>query len=67
MSRCMNKSLILRIKERIFYPLLENNKTPELKDDSEDEKSEENKNDGKWIDGGKLPPKTIKELNKLNS
>lgn len=55
-----------RIIEKVFYPLLENNVTPEGANESDtDESSSEINYDpkkGKWVDGGKLHPKTQKEI-----
>ena len=42
-----------RIKEKVFWPLLENNITPVIEDEEE-----EGEEDSKQIDGGKLNPKT---------
>jgi len=57
MARCRNRVLVDRIKERIFIPILENNVTQDMEESSdEDDKNEEQ--EGKWVDGGKLPPKT---------
>jgi hypothetical protein len=61
-GNCKNKTLVARIVEKVFYPLLENNITPKGESEGEtDESSSEVNYDpkkGKWIDGGKLPPKT---------
>ena len=48
-----NNILVQRIKEKVFWPLLENNITPVIEDEEE-----EGEEDSKQIDGGKLNPKT---------
>jgi hypothetical protein len=62
LGKCKNKTLTQRIIEKIFSPLLENNVTPEgqSEGDTDDSSSEINYDPkkGKFIDGGKLPPKT---------
>jgi len=62
-----NHTINERIQEKIFSPLLENNITPsgESSEDDTDESSSEVNYDpkkGKYVDGGKLPPKTKKEI-----
>ena len=68
-GKCKNKTLVARIIEKVFYPLLENNVTPEGANESDtDESSSEINYDpkkGKWVDGGKLHPKTQKEIQKM--
>lgn len=50
-----------RISNSIFKPLLENNKTQkETSDDEEEIAKQEHYH--RHIDGGKLPPKTVKEI-----
>jgi hypothetical protein len=69
MSRCSNKILCLRIKERVFLPLLENNITPVLEE--EDEVKEVKAGDEgapkKWHDGGKYSVQMQKEIEKMVS
>jgi len=60
-ANCRNKILIQRIVEKIFTPLLENNVTSEVKEASESEE-EEIDYSKKWVDGGKLSKKTVKEI-----
>jgi hypothetical protein len=65
-----NTILLNRLEEKVFSPLLDNNITPENKSDEEDtdDSSSEINYDpklGKWVDGGKLHPKTFKEVQKL--
>lgn len=53
--------------EKVFEPLLENNVTPDNKEsdgETDDSSSEVNYDPklGKYVDGGKLPPKTQKEI-----
>jgi hypothetical protein len=68
LANCRNRQLVLRIVEKIMHPILENNITiPEPDTDSDDDKPQEPINHDKmkgdkWVDGGKLPPKTFKEL-----
>ena len=68
-GNCKNKTLVARIVEKVFHPLLENNVTPSKEDEGDtDESSQEINYDpkkGKYIDGGKLPPKTQKEIQKM--
>lgn len=71
MGLCKNRTLTQRILEKVFSPLLENNITPDnapSEDDTDESSSEINydPNRGtKWVDGGKLPPKTQKEIQKI--
>lgn len=59
-----NGELKERIIDQIFNPLLENNKT--IKDESEDEEEMAKKEKyHRFVDGGKLPPKTVKEINAM--
>lgn len=55
MSRCTNQILCLRIKERVFLPLLENNITPVLEEEEEvkEVKVGDEAAPKKWHDGGK--------------
>jgi hypothetical protein len=71
LGNCKNRTLRERVLEKVFEPLLENNVTPDNKDSSEgetDDSSSEINYDpklGKYVDGGQLPPKTKKEIQKL--
>ncbi len=70
LGSCKNRTLNQRILEKVFSPLLENNITPEnasSEDDTDDSSSEINYDPklGKYVDGGKLPPKTQKEIQKM--
>ena len=62
LGNCSNTILLQRLREKVFAPLLENNVTPEEKEqeDTDDSSAEINYDPkkGKWVDGGKLPPKT---------
>ncbi len=62
-----NKILTMRIIERVFTPLLENNVThkEEASSDSEEEVINYDPKKGKYIDGGKMNPKTQREVQKL--
>jgi hypothetical protein len=72
LGTCRNRILLTRIQEKIFWPILENNATPESgeseaeeTDDSSTEINYDPKRGKKWVDGGKLPPKTQKEVQKI--
>ena len=58
MAHCKNRILLDRISEKIFIPILENNVTVKEEDVVEEKPK-------KWIDGGKLPAKTTKEILKM--
>ncbi len=67
LGNCRNRTITQRILEKVFHPLLDNNVTPadESSENDTDESSSEINYDpkkGKWVDGGKLPPKTQKEI-----
>ena len=68
LGNCKNRIMLNRIVEKVFGPVLENNVTPSNEDegdeDTEDSSSEINYDPkkGKWVDGGKLHPKTQKEV-----
>ena len=67
LGTCRNRTLRERIVEKVFDPLLENNVTPDNKEsdgETDDSSSEVNYDPklGKYVDGGKLPPKTQKEI-----
>nr|AAF25621.1 unknown protein [Sterkiella nova] len=67
-ATCSNRILVNRILEKVFEPLLENNVTqPETSEneDSEDETYNYDATKGKTYDGGKMNPKTQKEVQKL--
>jgi hypothetical protein len=63
--------VLQRIEDKVFGPLLENNVTPDNKSDGEedtDDSSSEINYDpkrGRWVDGGKLHPKTYEEVKKM--
>ena len=70
LSNCKNRIVLNRLEEKVFAPILDNNITPEgdKSDDETDDSSSEINYDpkrGKWVDGGKLHPKTQKEVQKL--
>lgn len=58
-----NGELKERIIDQIFNPLLENNKTVQESDDEEELEKREKHH--RLVDGGKLPPKTVKEINQM--
>lgn len=60
-ATCSNRILVNRILEKVFEPLLENNVTqPETSDNEESEEETYNydPSKGKYIDGGKMHPRT---------
>jgi hypothetical protein len=72
LGTCKNRTLTQRVIEKVFEPLLDNNVTPENKssdenetDDSSSEINYDPQKGTKWVDGGKLPPKTQKEIQKM--
>jgi hypothetical protein len=60
LANCRNKILVNRVIEKVFEPLLENNITILETSDSDEEEEVVNYDPklGKYIDGGKLNPKT---------
>jgi hypothetical protein len=62
LANCRHRILVQRIKDKIFFPLLENNITPTIKDSDSSDNEEDNKiNDKKdfeWGDGGRMSKKT---------
>lgn len=60
-----NKEIKERISENVFKPLLENNKT--IKENSSDDEEEMAKKEHRHrhMDGGKLNPKTQKEIQEM--
>ena len=58
-----NGELKERIIDQIFNPLLENNKTVTESDDEEELAKREKHH--RLVDGGKLPPRTVKEINEM--
>lgn len=64
-SYCRNRILVQRIIDKILIPLLENNVTVNHESEKEEEEEEEINYDpkrGKWVDGGKLHPRTQKAV-----
>jgi len=61
-----NGELKERIVDNIFKPILENNKTVNEESDDEEVMKKKEKYH-RTIDGGKLPPKTQKEIQKMLS
>jgi hypothetical protein len=59
-----NGELKERIIDQIFNPLLENNKTIQEVSEDEEEMARKEKHH-RLVDGGKLPPKTVKEINAM--
>ena len=55
-----------RIRNVIFTPLLENNKTERVVDEEEEaERMRQAEYKHRYVDGGKLPPKTQKEIDDM--
>ena len=73
LGNCKNNILLQRLLEKVFGPLLENNTTPDSDDNSSNDETDDNSAEinydpmrgKKWVDGGKLPPKTFKEIKKM--
>lgn len=59
-----NGELKDRITDKLFKPLLENNKTEATVSSDEEEMARKERHH-RHVDGGKLPPKTQKELNEI--
>ena len=59
-----NKELKDRIIEKVFTPLMENNKTEE-EVSSDEEEMEKKEKWHRYVDGGKLHPRTQKEIEKM--
>ena len=57
-----NGELKERIIEKLFHPLLENNKTEPVESSDEEEKLKKQEHYHRFVDGGKLPPRTHKEI-----
>ena len=53
-----------RILSQVFHPLLENNKTKE-ETSSDEEELEKQEKYHRYVDGGKMPPKTVKEVERI--
>jgi len=69
MAQSTNTILTERISERIMMPILDNNvvEDSESEDDANDSALNPQQPDGTWLDGGKLHPRTQKEVSKLVS
>jgi hypothetical protein len=62
LGTCKNRTLTQRVIEKVFEPLRsDENET----DDSSSEINYDPQKGTKWVDGGKLPPKTQKEIQKM--
>lgn len=66
LGKAKTKEVKERIIDNVFHPILENNKTI-TEDDEEAAAAELAKQEHyhRHIDGGKLPPKTVVEINKI--
>ena len=60
-----NREVKDRIKENIFSPILENNKTVQEQADSDDEEFQKKMEYHRFIDGGKMNPKTVREVREM--
>jgi len=54
-----------RIVERVFNPILENNQTQKEPESDEEEQMKKKERHHRLVDGGKMPPKTEKEINEM--
>ena len=59
-----NKEIKERIINNIFHPILENNKTVRESSDNEEEIAKQ-EHYHRHVDGGKLPPKTVREIKEI--
>lgn len=57
-----NREVKDRIKENIFKPLLENNKTKQDHTSSDEEELQKREHYHRHVDGGKMHPRTVKEI-----
>jgi hypothetical protein len=64
LGQLSNGELKDRIIDKIFKPILESNKTEKESSDDE-EKLAKNEHYHRYVDGGKLPPKTQREIQKI--
>lgn len=63
LSSLQNKEVKDRIVDKIFNPLLENNKTlPEPSSGEEEEEMAKQEHYHRHVDGGKIHPRTVKEI-----
>ncbi len=58
-----NKELKERVVNKIFSPLMETNKTKVAESSDDEEEMEKKEKHHRLVDGGKMPPKTVKEIN----
>ena len=66
LSRVFEKIPKDRIRDVIFTPLLENNKTEKIVDEEEEaERMRQAEYKHRYVDGAKLPPKTQKEIDDI--
>ena len=57
-----NGELKERVIDKIFHPILENNKTVQEESSDDEEKMAKAEHRHRYIDGGQMPPKTKKEI-----
>mmetsp|Transcript_23087 Transcript_23087/g.35753 ORF Transcript_23087/g.35753 Transcript_23087/m.35753 type:complete len:245 (+) Transcript_23087:721-1455(+) len=60
-----SKELKERVVEKIFSPLMETNKTKLAESSDDEEEMEKKEKHHRLVDGGKMPPKTVKEINEM--
>lgn len=60
-----NKEVKERIIEKIFHPILENNKTMPAPSSSDEEELAKQEHYHRTVDGGKMHPRTVKEVKEM--
>jgi len=65
LSAIQNKEVQERISDKIFKPLLENNKTVREDTEEDDEELRKREHYHRHVDGGKLHPRTQREIQAL--
>ena len=66
MAAISNHEIQERIRDSIFHPLLENNKTQPEESETDEEVQARREHHYRHVDGGKLNPKTKQEIKELN-
>lgn len=61
-AQITNGELKERIIDNIFNPILESNRTIMEEESNDEEEMAKKENYHRFVDGGKLPPKTVKEI-----
>jgi hypothetical protein len=62
LSCIQNREVKDRIIEKIFHPILENNKTMPEPASSDEEEMAKKEHYHRHVDGGKMNPRTVKEI-----